>query len=65
MAANELNPQPLPPRVELGNLTSEVTRAVQSALEHRAAGPNTPAVFRNPRIIIGLVLEPHAAVPQG
>ncbi len=64
MAANELNPQPLPP-VQLGSLTAEVTRAVQAALEHRPAGTATPDVFRNPRLIIGLILEPQFITRQG
>jgi len=58
MAQQDLNPQPLPPGIQLGTLTQEVTRAVQTALEQRVAGEATPAVFRNPRIIIGLILEP-------
>ncbi len=62
MAANELNPQPLPP-VQLGALTTEVTRAVQAALAHRPA--DGQEVFRNPRLIIGLILEPQAINRQG
>jgi hypothetical protein len=62
MATNELNPQPLPP-VQLGALTTEVTRAVQAALAH----PPTQGseLFRNPRLIIGLILEPQFLNRQG
>ncbi|GAC1486785.1 MAG: hypothetical protein NVS2B11_12540 [Acetobacteraceae bacterium] len=62
MAVNEVNPQPLPP-VQLGALTTEVTRAVQAALEQRSAGGTE--VFRNPRLIIGLILEPQFGPRQG
>jgi hypothetical protein len=55
---NELNPQPLPPKIDLADLTEAVTASVRRALEARAATPTTPASFRNPRIIIGLILEP-------
>ena len=64
MSDKSLNPQPLPP-VQLGTLTSEVTRAVQAALEQHKPGPGTPEVFRNPRIIIGLILEPQMVARQG
>lgn len=56
----DLNPQPLPPRVDLGQLTEAVTASVRSALEDRAATAATPEVFRNPRIIIGIIFEPQA-----
>jgi hypothetical protein len=57
---SELNPQPLPPRVDLGQLTEAVTASVRSALEERPATPSTPQVFRNPRVIIGIIIEPQA-----
>jgi hypothetical protein len=61
MSDTELNPQPLPPRkVDLGNLTEAVTASVRNALEERAATAGTPQVFRNPRIIIGIIIEPQA-----
>jgi hypothetical protein len=58
MSETRLNPQPEPPSVSLGNLTEAVTTSVRNALEERAATPNTPQVFRNPRIIIGIIIEP-------
>jgi hypothetical protein len=60
MSEAQLNPQPLPP-VDLGKLTEAVTVSVRNALEERAATANTPQVFRNPRIIIGIIIEPPAA----
>jgi hypothetical protein len=56
----DLNPQPLPPRVDLGQLTEAVTASVRTALEARVPTATTPAVFRNPRIIIGIIIEPPA-----
>jgi hypothetical protein len=56
----DLNPQPLPPKVNLGDLTEAVTASVRNALEQRAATAATPQVFRNPRIIIGVIVEPQA-----
>lgn len=60
MSENQLNPQPLPPgaRVDLGQLTEAVTEAVRNALESRPATSNTPPVFRNPHIIIGIIIDP-------
>ena len=60
MADNQLNPQPLPPgaKVDLGELTEAVTVAVRNALESRPATDNTPPVFRNPHIIIGIIIDP-------
>ncbi|MBK8211441.1 MAG: hypothetical protein IPK78_17305 [Rhodospirillales bacterium] len=58
MSNAELNPQPLPPRVDLAQLTEAVTASVRRALEERPAGAQTPTVFRNPRIIVGFILEP-------
>ena len=53
---SELNPQPIPPKVDLGQLTEAVTASVRSALEERPVTSNTPQVFRNPRVIIGILL---------
>jgi hypothetical protein len=60
MSENLLNPQPLPPgtKVDLGELTQAVTEAVRNALEARPATANTPPVFRNPHIIIGIIIDP-------
>lgn len=58
-----LNPQPLPPVVDLGRLTEAVTISVRNALEERAATAATPAVFRNPRIIVGIIIEPPVLDP--
>jgi hypothetical protein len=55
---SKINPQPLPPRVDLGELTTAVTQAVRDALESRPATANTPLVFRNPHIIIGIIIDP-------
>jgi hypothetical protein len=63
MASQELNPQPLPP-VDLGRLTEVVTASVRRALEERVATPATAAVFKNPRIIVGVVIEPLALQQQ-
>jgi hypothetical protein len=60
MSETELNPQPLPPKVDLGQLTETVTASVRKALEERAVTTSTPQVFRNPRIIIGIIMEPQA-----
>jgi hypothetical protein len=60
MSEVELNPQPLPPKVDLGLLTEAVTSSVRNALEARAATSNTPQVFRNPRLVIGVIIEPQA-----
>jgi hypothetical protein len=57
---SELNPQPIPPKVDLGQLTEAVTASVRSALEERPVTSSTPQVFRNPRIIIGIIIEPQA-----
>lgn len=54
----DLNPQPLPPRVDLGSLTEVVTASVRQALEDRKIVDTTPPVFRNPRILIGIIIEP-------
>ena len=62
MASHALNPQPLPP-VQLGALTTEVTRAVQEALAQKTTGGSE--LFRNPRLIIGLILEPQFLTRQG
>jgi hypothetical protein len=57
---SELNPQPIPPKVDLGQLTEAVTASVRSALEERPVTSSTPPVFRNPRVIIGIIIEPQA-----
>jgi hypothetical protein len=64
MSETRLNPQPLPPGVDLGNLTQAVTTSVRNALEERAATQSTPQVFRNPRIIVGIIIEPPAQVER-
>ena len=61
MAQDELNPQPLPPSVDLGQLTEAVTASVRKALEQRPATEATAQVFKNPRIIIGIIMEPQAS----
>jgi hypothetical protein len=45
------------PGIELGELTQAVTSAIRSALEQRVSSANTAKVFKNPRIIIGVILE--------
>jgi hypothetical protein len=62
MPSPELNPQPLPPKIDLAELTEAVTVSVRRALEERQTSAQTPPVFRNPRIIIGIVYEP--ALPE-
>jgi len=51
---------PMPPKVDLGQLTEAVTASVRNALVERPVTPNTPPVFRNPRIIVGIIIEPPA-----
>lgn len=58
MSNAELNPQPLPPRIDLAELTETVTASVRRALEEREVSARTPRVFSNPRIIVGVILEP-------
>ncbi len=54
---SELNPQPLPPKIELAALTEAVTAAVLRAIETQTKSfPNNP--LRNPRIICGIIAEP-------
>jgi hypothetical protein len=56
-----VNPEPIPPgKIDLGTLTEAVTTSVRNALEQRAATTSTPQVFQKPRIIIGVIVEPHA-----
>jgi hypothetical protein len=66
MATEDISPQPLPtiPRVDLGDLTEAVTASVRNALEERPPTENTAQVFRNPRIIIGIIIEPPASTAQ-
>jgi hypothetical protein len=50
-----------PSRIDVGDLTTVVIASVRQALERReapVAGGGDPPVFRNPRIIVGVVLEP-------
>lgn len=65
MPDNKLNPQPLPPgaKVDLGELTEVVTQAVRNALESRPATAHLPPVFRNPRIIVGIIIDPTTGGP--
>lgn len=45
-------------RIDIGDLTEAVTLAVQRAIASRKAiDPINP--FHNPRIICGLIIEPH------
>jgi hypothetical protein len=60
MSSVDLNPQPLPPVIDLAALTEAVTASVRRALEERQTSAQTPPVFRSPRIIIGVVFEPQA-----
>ena len=46
-------------RIEIGDLAEAVTTAVNRALE---SSPN-PSPWRYPRIIIGLIYEPHYPGP--
>ncbi len=66
MATEDISPQPLPTvqRVDLGELTEAVTSSVRKALEERPPTENTPLVFRNPRIIIGIIVEPPASTAE-
>jgi hypothetical protein len=68
MSSAELNPPPLPPKVDLADLTEAVTAAVRRALEERAVTPGTPLAFLNSRISIGitvgLILEPPALLKE-
>ncbi|WP_323120840.1 hypothetical protein [Burkholderia alba] len=48
------------PKVDLGQLTEAVTASVRNALEERAPTEATARVFRNPRIIIGIIMEPQS-----
>jgi hypothetical protein len=56
----DLNPQPLPPRIELSAFAETVSVAVLRALESQNTA-NSP--FRNPRLIWGFILEPQI-LPQ-
>jgi len=50
-----------PPRIDVGDLTNAVIASVRQALEQRqapVASGGSPPVFTNPRIIVGIVLEP-------
>ena len=50
--------------VDLGDLTDVVTKSVRRALEEHEITAATPAVFRNPRIIVGFIIEPVFLNPQ-
>jgi hypothetical protein len=63
----ELNPQPEPPgkpKIDLADLTEAVTSSVRRVLEEREISEKTPGVFRNPRIVIGVIFEPADLNPQ-
>lgn len=45
------------PKVDLSDLTEAVMAAVRRAIEERQAPGGAPA-FHNPRIIVGIILEP-------
>ena len=49
-----------PAKIDLGELTEAVTEAIRKALESRPVTENTPPVFRNPHIIIGVLIDPSA-----
>jgi hypothetical protein len=50
-----------PPRIDVGELAEAVIVSVRQALEeHEALDVRVPPVFRNPRIICGIILEPGA-----
>jgi hypothetical protein len=51
----DLNPQPLPPKIEFAALTEAISGAVMRAIETQTKA-NSP--FRNPRIICGFIIEP-------
>ena len=55
-------PKQEPKRIEIGDLAESVTLGVQRALEASKASPNNP--FPHPRIILGIILEPSAVVPD-
>jgi hypothetical protein len=66
MSEKALNPQAEPPgrnKIDLGDLTETVTLSVRRVLEERQVGTGASA-FRNPRIIIGIILEPPYAELQ-
>jgi hypothetical protein len=50
--------------VDLGTLTEVVTTSVRRALEEHAATAATPELFRNPRVIVGIIIEPAFLNPQ-
>lgn len=52
-----------PPRIDVGDLADAVIVSVRRALEQREAPDvHVPPVFRNPRIILGIILEPGAGL---
>jgi hypothetical protein len=50
--------------VDLGDLTEVVAISVRRALEEHEITAATPAVFHNPRVIVGFILEPAFLNPQ-
>jgi len=55
----ELNPQPLPPKIELSAFTETVSAAIIRAIESQSRKfPENS--WRNSRIICGFILEPPA-----
>jgi hypothetical protein len=53
------NPQPLPPKIEVADLTETVTAAVLRAIKSVSVkGDPQPNPWRNPRIICGIIAEP-------
>ena len=50
-------------RIEIGDLTEAVTSAVNRALQAQKSDEPVPSPWRYPRIIIGLIYEPHYPGP--
>jgi hypothetical protein len=51
--------------VTLADLTRTVTESVRQALEEVPVSARTPPLFRNPRIIVGLIIEPPVLRERG
>jgi hypothetical protein len=49
-------------KIDIGDLTENVTAAVQRALEARGGPGNTPPPFG--RIVLGIIIEPPVERPQ-
>jgi len=58
MAKARLRPRASRSEVNLADLTKTVTDSVRQVLEERPVSSRTPPLFKNPRIIIGLIIEP-------